>query len=181
MKTLTIVAASLLTVFASSNVVAANDHSGFYVGGSVGQLKLKAEGNNDSGIGYGVYGGYNFNDWFGLETNMFLSGDLGGNGQDKGAGYLALTPKFTYQIDDTFSVYGKIGIASMAVDNQRYEDLSGFGVVYGVGINASVTENLNIRLGYDIVKGDLDAYLPFNRKDIHTDISSLALGVHYQF
>ena len=178
-------AASLLAVFASSNVVAANDHSGFYVGGSVGQLKLKAEGNSDSGIGYGIYGGYNFNDWFGLETHMFLSGDLGGNGQDKGAGYLALTPKFTYQIDDTFSVYGKIGIASMAVvferDNQRDEDLSGFGVVYGVGINASVTENLNIRLGYDIVKGDLDSDFPFNRKDIDTDISSLALGVHYQF
>ncbi|ACA86193.1 porin family protein [Shewanella woodyi] len=184
MKTLTIAAASLLAIFASSNVAAANDHSGFYVGGSLGQLKVKTE-DSDNGLGFGAYGGYNFNDWFGLEANMYLSGDLGGNGYDLGAGTFAFTPKFTYQINDTFAVYGKVGIASMAVvyrpDRGIDEDFTGFGWVYGVGVNASITENLNIRLGYDIVKGDLDSEYSFSEQNVDTDISNFALGMHYQF
>ncbi len=185
MKKLTIVTASLLAVFASSNVAAANEHTGFYVGGSLGQLKLKSEGSSIDGTGFGAYGGYNFNDWFGLEANMFLSGDLSEGDADFGAGTFALTPKFTYQINDTFAVYGKVGIASMVAvaspANERDEDFTGFGWVYGVGVNASVTEHLNIRLGYDIVKGELDSEHYDGDKNIDADISNFALGMHYQF
>ncbi|MPY21314.1 porin family protein [Shewanella psychropiezotolerans] len=184
MNKLSIVAASLLTIFASSHVAAANDNTGFYVGGSLGQLKIKAKG-SETGVGLGAYGGYNFNEWFGLEANLFVSGDLGDSNEDIGAGTFALTPKFTYQINDTFAVYGKVGIASMAVvsrpDNSRNEDFTGFGWAYGVGVNASVTENLNIRLGYDVVTGELDSEYSNSFQNVDTDISNFALGMHYQF
>ncbi len=184
MKKLSIAAVSLLAIFASSNVAAANDHTGFYVGGSLGQLKIKVEG-SETGVGLGAYGGYNFNEWFGLEANMFVSGDLGDSNEDIGAGTFAFTPKFTYQINDTFAVYGKVGIASMAVvsrpDYTRNQDFSGFGWAYGVGVNASMTENLNIRLGYDVVTGELDSEYSYGQQNIDTDISNFALGMHYQF
>jgi len=183
-KKLSIAAVSLLAIFASSNALAANDHTGFYVGGSLGQLKVKADG-SESGVGFGAYGGYNFNEWFGLEANMFVSGDLGDGGTDVGAGTFAFTPKFTYQINDTFSVYGKVGISSMAVvvrpDYLRDEDFTGFGWAYGVGVNASMTENLNVRLGYDVVTGELDSEYSNGGQNIDTDISNFALGMHYQF
>jgi len=183
-KKLSIAAVSLLAIFASTNVLAANDHTGFYVGGSLGQLKAKS-GDSESGIGFGAYGGYNFNEWFGLEANMFLSGDLGDSYTDIGAGTFAITPKFTYQIDDTFSVYGKVGIASIAVVKRpnyfRNEDFTGFGWAYGVGVNASVTENLNIRLGYDFVTGEVDSEYSNGLQNADMDISNFALGMHYQF
>lgn len=191
MKTLSIAAVSLLAIFASTNALAANDHTGFYVGGSLGQLKAKADSSksgdesSESGVGFGAYGGYNFNEWFGLEANMFVSGDLGDSHTDVGAGTFAFTPKFTYQINDTFAVYGKVGIASMAVvsrpDYLRDEDFTGFGWAYGVGINASMTENLNVRLGYDVVTGELDSEYSNSGQNIDTDFSNFALGVHYQF
>ncbi|WP_299793226.1 porin family protein [uncultured Shewanella sp.] len=184
MKKLSIAAVSLLAIFASTSVMAANDHTGFYVGGSLGQLELKAKG-SETGFGLGAYGGYNFNEWFGLEANLFVSGDLGDRYTDIGAGTFAFTPKFTYQIDDTYSVYGKVGIASMAVVTKDgfygNEDFSGFGWAYGVGVNASVTENLNIRLGYDVVTGELDSEYYNGAQNIDTDISNFALGMHYQF
>lgn len=89
------------------------------------------------------------------------------------------------QINDMFSAYAKVGVASMAVKVEALgfdEDFTGFGWTYGVGVNAAVTEHLNVRLSYDVTTGDLDAdhnYL--NVKNIDTDIKQLAIGVHYQF
>lgn len=58
----------------------------------------------------------------------------------------------------------------------------GFGWTYGVGINAAVTERLNVRFSYDVTTGDLDAdHSYLNMKDIDTDMKQLAIGVHYQF
>ena len=69
------------------------------------------------------------------------------------------------------------------VDGYGYdEDFTGFGWTYGVGVNAAVTEHLNIRVSYDVTTGDLDADRSYlGLKDIDTDIKQFAVGVHYQF
>ncbi|AVV84258.1 MULTISPECIES: porin family protein [Shewanella] len=185
MKKLSIVIISLLSTLVATQVSAETDKTGFYVGGAVNRVTLDALGDSESGTGFGVYGGYNFNEWFGLEANLFATGDLGDRNVDMSAGALSFTPKFTAQINDIFSVYAKVGIASMAVNVDGFgfdEDFTGFGWTYGAGINAAVTEHLNIRVSYDVTTGDLDADHSYvGIKDMDTDIKQFAVGVHYQF
>lgn len=185
MKKLSIVAAALLSAFVATQVSAATDTTGFYVGGALNRVTADAFDGSETGTGVGVYGGYNFNEWFGLEANLFATGDLGDKDVDISAGALSFTPKFTAQINDIFSAYAKVGIASMAanVDGYGYdEDFTGFGWTYGVGVNAAVTEHLNIRVSYDVTTGDLDADRSYlGLKDIDTDIKQFAVGMHYQF
>lgn len=185
MKQLSLVTISLLSILATAQVFAATDTTGFYVGGALNKIKIDGDDFTDSlsGIGFGAYGGYNVNDWFGLEANLFATGDLGNDYVNVSAGVLSFTPKFTLQINDVFSVYGKVGIASMAVIVEDYnseEDFSGFGWTYGIGIHAAVTDHLNIRVSYDITTGDLDAD-EYYINDIDANIKQFAVGVHYQF
>lgn len=182
MKKLSLVTVSLLSVLATAQASAATDTTGFYVGASLNEVDVDADHESESGTGYGVYGGYNFNHWFGLEASLIGTEDLGGKGSDISAGVLSFTPKFTAQINDTFSVYGKVGVASMDVDvenNVRDDDFSGTSFAYGVGVNAAVTERLNIRLSYDVISGDLDG--DDDGGDMDTDLKLFGVGVHWQF
>lgn len=184
MKKLPLVAVSLLSALVVGQASAA-DTTGFYVGGALNRVTVDAFDDSESGTGLGVYGGYNFNEWFGLEANLFATGDLGDKDVDISAVVFTFTPKFTLKINDMFSVYAKVGVASMAVNVGGYvfdKDFTGFGWAYGVGVNAAVTEHLNVRLSYDFTTGDLDAdHSYLNLKDIDTDIKQIAIGVHYQF
>lgn len=167
-----------------------------------------------SGTGFGVYGGYHFNHFFGLEASIFGSGDLGENDVDVTATSFTLTPKFTYQINDIVSVFAKFGVAMTTGDISEFStysrsnadgsyenyykndaDFDGYGVTYGIGVNVSITEHLNMRLGYDVVKTDLDmdssdslsiegvvVYEHHDRdKNVDTKLSNFTLGMHYQF
>ncbi|MFB2663064.1 porin family protein [Shewanella mangrovisoli] len=185
MKKLSLVAVSLLSTLVASQASAAADTTGFYVGGALNRVTVEAFDDSETGTGFGVYGGYNFNEWFGLEANLFATPDLGDSDVDITAGALTFAPKFTLQINDMFSAYAKVGVASMAmnVDGLGFdEDFTGFGWTYGVGINAAVTERLNVRFSYDVTTGDLEAdHKHLNVNDIDTDMKQLAIGVHYQF
>ncbi|QSX37086.1 porin family protein [Shewanella sedimentimangrovi] len=174
--------AALAAVLASTSALAETDKTGFYIGGALNQVKVSGDGDGSlDGIGFGAYGGYNFNEWFGLESNLFASGDLGEDGVDVGAGAWTFTPKFTVQFNDMFSGFAKVGLASMVVtvDSGLVDtDFTGTGFTWGLGLNAAVNEHLNIRLSYDRSSGDLDGDWA---DDLDTDISQIALGVHYQF
>lgn len=183
--------AALATLIASTGAMAETDNTGFYVGVAINKVKASGDGEGSSdGVGFGAYGGYNFNEWFGLEANLFASGDLGEDGVDVGAGALTFTPKFTYHFNDTFSAFAKVGVASMAVvvDYGSFDaDYTGWGLTWGVGVNAALTEKLNLRLSYDETRGDLDEdgfwfdndY--YNGEIDNVKISQISLGLHYQF
>ncbi|WP_345742555.1 porin family protein [Shewanella algicola] len=162
-----------------------SDNNGFYIGGAINKTELGSGDTSGSAdaTGFGIYGGYQFNDWFGLESNFFAA-DVGEDGLDVVAGALTFTPTFTARFNETLSVFAKVGVASMAVVVDGYgEDFtaSGFGFSYGIGLNAAITENLNLRLSYDMSKGDLDIDEYGYIDDIDTEIEQLALGLHYQF
>ncbi|WP_372871280.1 porin family protein [Shewanella sp.] len=183
--------AALVALMISGAAMAETDKTGFYVGGALNQVKVSANGDDSvDGVGFGAYGGYNFNEWFGLEANLFASGDLGEQGVDIGAGALTFAPKFTYHFNDTFSAFAKVGLASMAVvvDAGAIEqDFTGLGLTWGVGVNAALSDNLNLRLSYDRSSGDLednDFWFDgenYGGKIDNVDISQIALGLHYQF
>lgn len=170
--------------FANTDALSStSDNRGFYIGGAVNKTELGSgdiSGSADA-TGFGIYGGYQFNDWFGLESNFFAA-DVGEDDLDVVAGALTFTPTFTARFNETFSVFAKVGVASMAVVVDGYgEDFtaSGFGLTYGIGLNAAITENLNLRVSYDMSKGDIDedSYID----DVDAEIEQLALGLHYQF
>ena len=75
MKKLSLITLPLLSLFALP-VIAENDHTGFYVGGAVNKVEFKVD-ESEKETGLGIYGGYNFNHWFGLEANLFVSGNMG--------------------------------------------------------------------------------------------------------
>ncbi|MCH1931129.1 porin family protein [Shewanella sp. A25] len=187
MKKFAFAAVVLITAMTTGQALAA-DTTGFYIGGSLNQTTLDDSYGSVSGVGLGVYGGYNFNEWFGLESNLYGSGDLGENGYDMSAVVVNITPKFTLQLSDTVGVYAKIGLASMAVNISGYEygynydyyyedNNTGTGFTFGFGLNAAVTKHLNLRVSYDVTSGDVGYYYG----DENTDIRQLALGLHYQF
>jgi len=182
MKKLSLITLPLLSLFALP-VIAENDHTGFYVGGAVNKVEFKVD-ESEKETGLGIYGGYNFNHWFGLEANLFVSGNMGDDDIDAIAGALTIAPKFTWQFNDTFSGFAKIGLASMALAvDTPYSDttFSGVGITYGFGVNASVTESLNIRLSYDVTSGDLESDDYNWVEDLDSEIKQVALGLHYQF
>lgn len=186
--TLPLFVAFALPAVAEDMPVADKDHTGFYVGGAINQVTLdisdSGESDSESATGFGAYGGYNFNEWFGLEANLFLTTGLGDSEFDVAAGALTFAPKFTLQFNETFSGYAKVGLSSMAVVvDSAFDDVtfSGVGFTYGVGLNASVSKHLNLRLSYDVTTGDLDSDDYDWIDNIDTDIKQLALGLHYQF
>nr|WP_299803139.1 porin family protein [uncultured Shewanella sp.] len=184
MKKIPLVALAITAMTASVMANAATDRTGFYVGGELGAVSAKAEGETESGQSYGVYGGYNFNEWFGLEGTLYATNDLIDNQYASvNAAAFSVTPKFTLVLNDTFSLYGKVGISSVAVViDAPFSDIdySGFGITLGAGVNAALTESLNLRLGYDYTPTDLDSD-DFGAEDFDVDFSRVTLGMHYQF
>ncbi|ACJ27087.1 Outer membrane protein, putative [Shewanella piezotolerans WP3] len=184
MKKLSIVALAVLSLTASAYASAETDRVGAYVGGQIGAFSADVEGDSESGQSYGAYGGYNFNEWFGLEGTIYLTNDFVDNEYASvNAASFSVAPKFTLVLNDTFSLYGKIGLASVAVVTDTFirdVDYQGFGLTVGAGVNAAVTDKLNIRLGYDFTSAELDSD-DFGAQDIDMDLSNVTLGMHYQF
>ena len=199
---------AVLAIMAMSGSMMANadtDRTGFYVGGEFGAVKADLDNTDDSlsGQSYGTYGGYNFNEWFGLEGTLYGTSDLGEDNVSFNLASFAITPKFTLVLNDTFSLYAKAGLSFVSarteysetkpsfvvtgtrvsiktVTTKKENDHFGAGFVVGAGVNAALTEHLNLRLGYDYTSVDLDSD-DFGAPDIDTDLSRFTLGMHYQF
>ncbi len=163
------------------------DTSGFYLGGHIGSISTEFGGSDlKNGTVFGVYGGYDFNHWLGVESNFLLSNNIGKNNVDVYAGVLSIAPKISYQINDSISIYSKVGIASLALElsdstgSNTYSDLTW---TYGFGVNVDITNNIAARLSYDVISGEVENenYFATGRNDIDVDMKLLMLGVQYHF
>ncbi|ACJ27088.1 OmpA-like transmembrane region [Shewanella piezotolerans WP3] len=184
MNKLSIVALTVLGLIASNAALAETDRVGAYAGGQIGAFSADLEGGSESGQSYGAYGGYNFNEWFGLEGALYLTNDFIDEGEaTANALSFSAAPKFTWVINDTFSLYGKVGIASAAIVIESALpdiDYTGVGLTYGAGVNAAITEKLTVRLGYDFMSATLESD-DFDLPDADVEFSNVTLGMHYQF
>ncbi|MCY4045264.1 MAG: porin family protein [Cellvibrionales bacterium] len=182
-----------------------NDHTGWFVGGKVAKIsaEFQDEGEPDKldgdGTTIGLYFGYNFTEWFGLEFEYSYTGDakkwLEENPfvTDAGFGGLRLQPKFTWQINDTTGLFFKPGVYSAAMVVERYEiykfnarssvtdTYSGVGYTLGLGAQFSVTEHLNLRAVYDFSSADLENDSDISNLTTEATISEFGVGLHYQF
>lgn len=188
----------LLSSLLMSTAVSAE---GFYLGGAIGNAKLSAsndvienffninkhqEFETDSVLSKGLYGGYDFNRWFSIESSVFyMKDELEYNNEVTGV-YFSLTPKFTIPIHELFSIYAKVGLAYMTLeydikynDNTR-DDISdsqgNTSFILGMGANANITEYLTLTIGYDWIQS-IGSYAFAD----NVTIEQVTLGLAYKF
>lgn len=137
-----------------------------YIGANVGRADPDASG-FDTDISYTILGGYNFNEYFGVELYYTDAGefDYGSVVSVEIDGWGAsLVGK--YPVNDDLEVFAKVGVFSWDADAH----LDGFGKVasddgtdntWGLGAGYAVTENVDIILQFmriDVDDGDVDNY-----------------------
>ncbi|MEH0688370.1 OmpA family protein [Vibrio cholerae] len=143
MKTVAVVVASALA-FSS-----APSFSDVYLGGKVGKSWLNDACHitsdtdcDDDAITGGVFAGYQFVDWLGLEAGYDYLGKYTADGiNDESASAFTIAPKLSVPLTDVISLYGKVGGAY--VDYGSESDASFLGAV-GVELNASKSTGVRI-------------------------------------
>lgn len=139
---------------------------GFYAGAGVGQSFVDEGNYDDEDTAFSVFGGYQFNRYFGLEAGYADFGKLEprGNGRDLEASSVYLTAVGTVPITDKFSAYGKAGFQRWDLDAAipsvvGNSDDSGTDPTYGVGVQYRFTDHIALRGEYsrfEIEDTDLD-------------------------
>jgi opacity protein-like surface antigen len=179
------------------------DHTGWYVGGSIGHVNSearKARNFDSSGNAFGVYGGYNFSKWLGLEMDLQVSEDIkedadledGSRVNNVYYGSFSVMPKLTWQINNSFALFGKAGMAVLSYTEEtrrrsssyRYDDQWAELVPgYALGAEISTPVGVKVRLSYTSISGDLEYEDDYwdDDEEIDAKFETVTLGVHYQF
>lgn len=139
---------------------------GFYAGAGVGQSFVDEGNYDDEDTAFSVFGGYQFNRYFGLEAGYADFGKLEprGSGPDFEANSVYLTAVGTVPITDNFSAYAKAGFQRWDLDTAipsvvGNADDSGTDPTYGVGVQYRFTDHVALRGEYsrfEIEDTDLD-------------------------
>ncbi|MCQ1059242.1 outer membrane beta-barrel protein [Photobacterium sp. DNB23_23_1] len=144
-----------LALLISGAVHAATDNP-WYVGARVGGTTfdnldgvIKGQNADKDDWGGGVFVGYNFNSWFGLEGGYTYLGqaDYGSDGFEVQG--IDLVGKFTYEMTESFDLYGKLGGFVAFVDNDNVnDDNNNLAGTAGVGVEYFFNNDLSARAEY---------------------------------
>ncbi len=160
------------TLAIASTAAMAADAPKFFVGAEYGTNKAKDSSDRESGAG--IFGGYQFNEHFGIEGGYrrvakdsgVVEGDIAYTAH---VDQLAVSAVGTIPLSNGFSVYGRLGMNRMTIDgnagNASVKDHANRGM-YGVGVGYSFTPTVSARL---------ELQKPMS------DITSLNAGVVFKF
>ncbi|WP_016955117.1 outer membrane beta-barrel protein [Catenovulum agarivorans] len=110
------IALSLTSTSIFANQSKTYDKTGWYVGVLAGQVK----NHSADGLGQaGLYGGYHFTEWFGLEQQYWRSEEIGNT--DMAFSSLDIAPKFSLQLSSFVSLYVKAGVSFTMLDDGDYD------------------------------------------------------------
>ncbi len=187
---------SLITTTAS-----AADQRGWFVGGEFGRTHIELTNKLNSSLTaddntalFGVYGGYNFTHWFGLE--MHINRAPGFQAEGSSTEYtlsgVAITPRFQLLLTDNIGLYARFGLQhfDLAIDesHSNSDSWDGFGAVFGGGVQYLFNSGVAVRLEHSRASMDLDqtweddgSYYYYAEDSIELDYSATSVGVHYQF
>jgi outer membrane immunogenic protein len=181
--------------------------TGWFVGGTLGQATSSLGRVDSTDNSFGLYGGYNFTPWFGLEGS-FISADRGTDKYNEvrsaSIGGFTVTPKLTFVINNTVSLYAKAGLSALAYVVEEYDSYyydgydydydydygynygndsswAGLGTTFGVGAEFRLVKGLKLRISYDQASATLENDSRYYSFDIDAKISQTSLGLHYQF
>jgi OOP family OmpA-OmpF porin len=133
----------------------AAEQPGFYAGAGVGQSFVDEQAYDDEDTAFSVFGGYQFNHWFGLEAGYADFGKLEADGAvpalEPAAAYL--TAVGTLPFTEKFSGYLKAGLSRWDIDTALpgvtgTADDSGTDPTYGVGLQYRFTDAFALRAEY---------------------------------
>jgi len=138
--------------------------TGLYAGVKLGSANKSVPGVSETNSAFGFFGGYTINPNFAVEVGYTDLGTVA-LGIVKFTA-LDVSAVGTYPINDQFSVYGKLGLASTKEEAVSIS-ASRSDVTYGLGGQFNVNQSIGIRLGYDhygfgddviYTKGDISLY-----------------------
>lgn len=163
-----IIIAVLLSVFIAAPAVAGD----YYGGIKVGKAKTSFDNtvlSTDSSTIFGLLGGYTFSPNFAVEAEY---ADLGKatesiSASDMKSSELGLSAVGSFPINQDFSVYGKLGVASATTKEAGAADAKRSAVTYGLGGQYNASSTIGIRLGYDHYDlGDSPATIPEGKANL---------------
>jgi OOP family OmpA-OmpF porin len=175
----------------SAGNVAANDlNNPWYLGARVGatlydnleQTGGSSKFDDDTNFAGGVFLGYSFNDWFGLEGGYNYLGETGmSNVRSATTNAFEVVGKFTWEATESLDVFLKAG--AFAYQTRGYDSLSGlrdkdFDGTVGLGIENHFSDNLSLRFEYQYYNNITLNDAPY---DSEWDTHLLALGVVYSW
>ena len=166
--TLATVATAMIGLSANAAVTyGANNQGQFYVGAKVGQVDADLD-NADNATTYGVYGGYNFDQNFGVEAEFQTSEDsdfnVGAANYEYNTKAYGAYGTYRYHFNNTpFYAKGKLGVGHTEVEtkgtNVSYSsDSSKTSLAGGVGLGYQPTSNFGLEAGYNYLSGDANGW-----------------------
>ncbi|NAZ70105.1 porin family protein [Vibrio toranzoniae] len=168
--------------------LAAGTDGGAYIGGGLSLYQdsdTDGQGSLDSdGMGYNLYGGYQFNRIVGVE--------LGYNdyaNYKKGAAKLSPTSisasaNIGYTFDNTIRPFVLAGLSSVDLNANKsagYDDDSGTGFHFGVGVEYTPIEHLTLRLISQADAVSVENDYGFKKEDKTLAFNSISFGGSYNF
>lgn len=171
---------ALLGLLASTAVLA-ETQPGFYVGAGVGQATTEIDGGFDADdTAFKVFGGYNFNQYFGVELTYFDGGE-----PDERAGLGRIEVSTTglnasavgrLPVSNVFSLIGKIGFASYESD---FKARVGNTTVFS---ESGSDEDLSYGIGGVFDLGSFELRAEYEALDISdAEFNVLSVGGVYKF
>lgn len=134
----------------SATPAMAADGTGFYVGAGVGSMSVEVDEFSGDDTGFKVFGGWDFNQFFGGELEYIDGGTAEDLGFEIDVSGFNASLKGAYPFTEQFSVFGKIGMMFWDADaegeisgSESGEDFS-----WGVGAAYDFTGNFGGRIEY---------------------------------
>ena len=191
-KTLAVVLLSAATPAFAGSV----DMGGFYAGLTLGTGSASFSAPAGSGLivetpkskpVYGAFGGYRYNKNLAVELAYGGAGYFYTTNPATGAKYLSKQIAFsvaavgTYPVNHTFSVFGKLGVASTSAENNAVaeQNTRRFAPTVGVGAEYKFTPNVSGRLGLDVY--GVAATIPTTVIKQSSTATVVNAGVSYSF
>jgi OOP family OmpA-OmpF porin len=171
------------------------DMTGFYAGLTLGTGSASFSAPAGSGLTvetpkskpvYGAFGGYRYNQNLAVEL-AYSGASYFYTTTPAGVKYLSKQIAFsvaavgTYPVNDTFSVFGKLGVASTSSENNAVAEQTTrrFAPTIGAGAEYKFTPNISGRLGVDVYS--VAATIPTTVTKQNSTATVVNAGVSYSF
>jgi OOP family OmpA-OmpF porin len=175
MKNTRLIALSSVLVLAAAGARA----EGLYIGGAIGQSHDKSGADSTlaitdhSGTGLKAWGGWSFDEHFGVEAGYVDLGKFGSPAGDvKASGYY-LDGVGTLPLGNNFSALARIGAFRGTLRDAVGDSDSGTNVKVGAGLQYDLTKNVGVRGEWERYR--LDSF------GTHADNDLYSIGVNYRF
>lgn len=159
---------ALAAAFAAlSSAAVAADQPYFYAGGDAGTTEVDAW---DSAMSFGAFGGYQFNQTFGLEVGLrrLYDDDFGGTAFT--VNQLSFSGTATLPLNHGFSLFGRLGFNQLSSEerfNSGYRDsYTETKILFGAGATYSFSP---------VITGRLELQKPAS------NVTNLSAGVAFRF